>query len=206
MTSADQKTRTRQTREQSRRRIIDATAELVRERSFGELNVREIMSRAGLERTIFYRHFDDLGDLLMRVAREAVNELYEAQVSLAAARVGPDPGAVREAIELPVAVYSRHGPLLRALAEAAAADPVVEANQAELRARFDRLVEDTIRRGIADGASPPPDPAESARALNRLNEGYLLESFGREPRVSPEVAVETLSDIWSAFVDRRRGG
>lgn len=206
MTSADQKTRTRQTREQSRQRIIDATAELVRERSFGELNVREIMSRAGLERTIFYRHFDDLGDLLMRVAREAVNELYEAQVSLAAARVGPDPGAVRQAIELPVAVYSRHGPLLRALAEAAAADPAVEASQAELRARFDRLVEDTIRRGIADGASPPPDPAESARALNRLNEGYLLDSFGREPRVSTEVAVDTLSDIWSAFVDRRRGG
>jgi AcrR family transcriptional regulator len=206
MSSADQKTRTRQTREQSRQRIVDATTELVRERSFGELNVREIMSRAGLERTIFYRHFDDLGDLLMRVAREAVNELYEAQVSLAAARVGPDPGAVREAIELPVAVYSRHGPLLRALAEAAAADPVVEANQAELRARFDRLVEDTIRRGIADGANPPPDPAESARALNRLNEGYLLASFGREPRVSTELAVDTLSDIWSAFVDRRRGG
>jgi hypothetical protein len=63
-----------------------------------------------------------------------------------------------------------------------------------------------INRGIADGASPPPDPAESARALNRLAEAYLIESFGREPRVEPELALDTLTDIWLAFVARRRGG
>jgi TetR/AcrR family transcriptional regulator, ethionamide resistance regulator len=206
MASAKQQTRTRQTREQSRRRIVEATSELVRERSYGELNVREIMARAGLERTIFYRHFDDLGDLLLQIVGEAITELYEAQVALAAVRVGPDPDAVRESIAVTVAIYSRHGPLLRALSEAAAADPLVEARQAELRQRFDGLVEEMIHRGIADGASPPPDPAESARALNRLIEAYLLESFGREPRVDPELAVDTLSDIWLAFVARRRGG
>jgi hypothetical protein len=103
-----------------------------------------------------------------------------------------------------VAIYGRHGPLLRALAEGAAVDSVLDERQAELRRRFDELVEGMIHRGIANGASPPPDPAESARALNRLVEAYLLESFGREPRVSTELAVDTLSDIWSAFVDRRR--
>jgi AcrR family transcriptional regulator len=201
-----QRTQARQTREESRRRIVEATAELVRERSYGELNVREIMARAGLERTIFYRHFDDLGDLLVKIAGEAVGELYDAQVAMAAARVGPDPEAVRAAIAVTVAIYSRHGPLLRALEEAAAADPVAEARRAELRQGFDRLVEDMIQRGIEDGASPPPDPAESARALNRMAEGYLLEAFGRESRVETELAVDTLSDIWSAFVARRRGG
>ena len=205
MASANQQTRTRQTREQSRRRIIDATTELVRESSYGDLNVREIMGRAGLERTIFYRHFDDLGDLLLQIVSEAVTELYEAQVALAAARSGPDPEAVRESIAATVTAYARHGPLLRALSEAATADPLVEARQAELRQRFDGLVEDMIHRGVANGASPPPDPAESARALNRMVEAYLLDSFGREPRVDPELAVDTLSDIWSAFVARRRG-
>jgi AcrR family transcriptional regulator len=164
------------------------------------------MSRAGLERTIFYRHFDDLGDLLLQTVGEAVQELYDAQVAMDAARAGPDPEAVRLALAATVAIYRRHGPLLRALAEAAAADPVVEARQAELRQGFDRLVEDMINRGIADGASPPPDPAESARALNRLAESYLIESFGREPRVEPELALDTLTDIWLAFVARRRGG
>jgi AcrR family transcriptional regulator len=204
--STPPRTRARQSREQSRNRIIEATAELARERSYGELSVREVMSRAGLERTIFYRHFDDLGDLLLQMVGEAVQELYDAQVAMDAARVGPDPEAVRLALAATVAIYSRHGPLLRALAEAAAADPVVEARQAELRRGFDRLVEDMINRGIADGASPPPDPAESARALNRLAESYLIESFGREPRVEPELALDTLTDIWLAFVARRRGG
>jgi AcrR family transcriptional regulator len=206
MASANQQARTRQTREQSRRRIIDATTELVRSSSYGDLNVREIMGRAGLERTIFYRHFDDLGDLLLQIVGEAVTELYEAQVALAAARAGPDPESVRESIEATVTAYARNGPLLRALSEAATADPLVEARQTELRQRFDELVEEMIHRGVANGASPPPDPAESARALNRMVEAYLLESFGREPRVDPELAVDTLSDVWSAFVARRRGG
>ncbi len=37
---------------------------------------------------------------------------------------------------------------------------------------------------------------ETARALNLLAESYLLDAFGREPRVSVETAVETLSEIW----------
>jgi TetR/AcrR family transcriptional regulator, ethionamide resistance regulator len=198
--------KTRRTREQSRRRIVEATADLVRERSYADLSVREIMARAGIERTIFYRHFDDLGDLLLQIVGEAITQLYQAQVAMEAARVGPDPEAVRLALGATVEIYSRHGPSLRALTEAAATDPVIEAREAELRRGFDRLVEDMIHRGIAEGASPPPDPAESARALNRMVEAYLIESFGREPRVSNELALDTLADIWTGFVARRRGG
>jgi len=195
-----QTTRTRETREKSRARIIDATTDLVRERSYAELNVGEIMERAGIGRTLFYRHFDDLADLLLRVAREAIEELYDAQVALAQTRVGPDPENVLEAIELPVAVYHRHGPVLRALSEAAAADPLVAARLAELRGRFDQLVADALRRAGELTANPVADPAESARALNRLNEGYLLDVFGREPLVEVEVATRTLTEIWIATV------
>jgi hypothetical protein len=52
----------------------------------------------------------------------------------------------------------------------------------------------------------PADVAESARALNLLNEAYLRDAFGREPRVSPEAAVQTLTEIWAAFLDRRTQG
>ena len=201
-----QRTRTRETRERSRARIVEATVDLVRERSYSELNVGEIMERAGIGRTLFYRHFDDLGDLLLLIAREPIDELYEAQVALAATRVGPDPENVREAIALPVAVYERHGPLLRVLAEAAAVDPLLAERQAELRRRFDLLVERTLQRAGETLGNPPADPAESARALNRLNEAYLLEAFGRRPRIAAAAAVETLSEIWLAFVARRPGG
>lgn len=198
------RTSTRETRTRSRARIVDATVDLVRERSYAELSIGEIMERAGIGRTLFYRHFDDLADLLLAVGSEAVDELYEAQVALAATRTdpAPDPARVREAIEVPVAVYSRRGPLLRALAEAAAADPMVEAKLAPLRERFDVLTEAALRRAGEVTGNPFADPAESARALNRLNEAYLLDAFGREPRISPAVAAATLSEIWIALVFR----
>jgi AcrR family transcriptional regulator len=201
--AATSKTRTRESRERSRQRIIEAATELVRERSYAELNVGEIMERAGIGRTIFYRHFDDLGDLLVRAGREAIDELLTAQLALAQARASTGPDDIRRAIELPVEVYSRHGPLLRAVAEAAAADPGLTPAQAAIRQRFDELVADALHRSDA-GAGGFADVLETARALNLLNESYLLDAFGREPRVSPESAVATLAEIWAAVLDSRR--
>jgi TetR/AcrR family transcriptional regulator, ethionamide resistance regulator len=191
-----QKVRTRETRERSRQRIIDAASELVAERSFAELNVAEVMARAGIGRTLFYRYFDDLGDLLVRAGRQAIDELYEAQRKLATTRVDHGPEAIREAIELPVEVYRRHGPVLRAVAEASAADPGLTPGQADVRRRFDELVAEALR---AAGTNFE-DAGETARALNRLNESYLLDAFGRDPRVPAETAVRTLTEIWSAVL------
>ena len=193
---ASSKTRTRQTRERSRRRIVEATTELVRERSYAELNVGEIMARAGIGRTIFYRHFDDLGDLLLRAAREAIDELYEAQLKLASTRVDHGPEAIRAAIELPVEVYRRHGPLLRAVSEAGAADELVARGHGAILRRFDDLVATALRNAEEETGRRFADVNEAARALNLLNESYLLDVFGREPRVSAETAVDTLTDIW----------
>jgi AcrR family transcriptional regulator len=202
MTPAGPKAKTRQTREKSRQRIVEATAELVRERSYATLTVDEIMGRAGIGRTIFYRHFDDLGDLVVRAGREAIEELFEAQRALAQTRVDYGPENVRDALEAAAAVYYRHGPVLRAVAEAAADDERVAAGQAEVRRRFDELVIPILRDVAAEAREPVADVAETARALNLLNENYLLDSFGRGPRVSIETAVQTLTEIWVAVMTR----
>ena len=115
---------TRQSREQSRARIVAAAIELLRERSYPDLSVGEVMERAGSERTIFYRHFDDLGDLLLRAGRESIEALYTTEIDLGATRDGSGtrPGAIRDAIRPVVAFYEHHGALLRALEEAAVSD------------------------------------------------------------------------------------
>ena len=183
-------------REANRRRIVDAAAGLVRDRSFAELTVGAVMERAGLERTIFYRHFDDLFELLRTTARAAIEELYEAQVALAEARLDYGPESVRSAVALPVGVYARHGPVLRAVSEAASADEGRRRMQEPLRRRFDELIADALRAVGERTGRPYADTMETARAMNLLAEGYLLDSFGREPRVSVEVATQTLSEIW----------
>jgi len=192
----------RQSRQQSRERIVAAAEELVRHTSYGELSVDEVMREAGFGRTIFYRHFDDLADLLMRAGREAIGELYDAHRALAEARLGDGPEVVRQVIEPAVAVFERHGPLLRAIREASASDEQVAAGQEAMRGQFDALLEAALREmpNLAD--HPPADLAETARALNFLNTSYLLDAFGREPRVSAETAVQTLTEIWVAVINR----
>ena len=192
----------RQSRQQSRDRIIAAATELVRQTPHGAPTVDEVMREAGFGRTIFYRHFDDLGDLLLRAGREAIDELYDAQRALSEARIGDGPDVVRAAIEQAVAVYQRHGPLLRAIAEAAAGDEQIAAGQEAMRRRFNELLERALRAMPQIAADPPADVAETARALNLMNESYLLDAFGREPRVSAETAVQTLTEIWVALVHR----
>jgi AcrR family transcriptional regulator len=202
--TAPRRAQTRQIRQESRERIVAAATEMVRTTPYAALSVDEVMRRAGLGRTIFYRHFDDLGDLMLRAAREAVDELYETQRLLGEARIGAEPAEVRRAIEPVVAVYERHGPLLRAIAEAAAVDEQVSADHRALRERFDALVERALARVWPSTTAPPADLAETARALNHMNESYLTEAYGREPRVPPEVAVQTLTEIWDAVIHRGR--
>jgi AcrR family transcriptional regulator len=190
----------RQTRQESRERIVAAASELVRRTPYAALTVDDVMREAGAGRTIFYRHFDDLADLLMRAGREAFEGLFQAEQAFRTAHVDGRPN-VRAAIEAAVAVYREHGPLLRAIAEAAAAgDGQIAAGQQAMLERFDGLVEDVLRASPAFSGRPDSDIAETARALNLLNVNYLLDAFGREPRVSSETAVRTLAGIWGALI------
>jgi TetR/AcrR family transcriptional regulator, ethionamide resistance regulator len=190
----------REARELARARIVAAVEELVRDESYATLTVEDVMHEAGIGRTIFYRHFDDLADLLRRAGREAIDEMFDAQRALQEAREGDSPEVVRAAIEPAVAVYQRHGPLLRAISEAAASDALIAEGQERIRRRFDELVEDALRAMPALAHDPPADIAQTARALNLMNESYLRDAFGREPRVSAETAIQTLTEIWFAVI------
>jgi Fe-S-cluster formation regulator IscX/YfhJ len=98
-----------------------------------------------------------------------------------------------------VDVYQRHGPMLRAVAEAAAGDEQIRGEYEEMRRRFDDFAAESLRDVIE---SPLADPRETVRALNLMGENYLLDAFGREPRVSAETALETLTEIWLAVIRR----
>jgi TetR/AcrR family transcriptional regulator, ethionamide resistance regulator len=203
---AARRTMIREARERTRERIVAAAEELVRDESFGSLTVDDVMREAGIGRTIFYRHFDDLADLLRRAGREAIDGMFEAQRALQEARVGDSLDVVRAAIEPAVAVYQRHGPLLRAIAEAAAGEERIAEGQEAMRRRFDELVEGALREMPALAGNPPANLAETARALNLMNESYLRDAFGREPRVSAETAIQTLTEIWFAVIHRNGNG
>jgi len=190
----------RLTRQESRERIVAAATELIRHTPYGALTVDDVMREAGAGRTIFYRHFDDLADLLLRAGRDAFEALYQAEEAFRNAHVGGEPN-VRAAIETAVEVYREHGPLLRAVFEAAAAgDEQIIAGRRAMLERFDALVEDVLRTSPRMAGRSDEEIAETARALNLLNVNYLLDAFGREPRVSSDTAIRTLTGIWTALI------
>ena len=151
--------RARQSRRESRERIVTAATELVRERAYSELSVDAVMREAGIGRTIFYRHFDDLADLILRASREAIEQLYEAQQDLGQARPDEDPDAVRRALQAAVDVYQRHGPLLRASPRRPPATSRSGATTSGMRRRFDDFAEQSLREvAISDHPAGQTSP------------------------------------------------
>jgi AcrR family transcriptional regulator len=184
----------RRVREENRARIVAAAEDALRQRPFREVSIDDVMGAAGLTRTIFYRHFDDMSDLLVKVAGPVFDELFELERALADVE-RPDLESLRAALEPAVETFVRHGPLVRAIAEAAGHDAAVESAYREVFERYVDFTAATLRRF---GASGPADPDQIARALTFMNVGYLIDAFGgAEPKVAPAAALDAIAGIWA---------
>ena len=180
---------------ESEREILEAAEALLREKPFRELSVKEVMARTGLKRPAFYVHFKDRHELALRVVQsigEELNDMADHWFD------GDDPRAdARRALEGIVAVYREHGPVVRALSDAATTDARVEAAYRSLVEDFIAATTRHIREEQAKGrVRAIPDVDEAARALIWMEERYLSETLGRVPQADPEIVVEVLHDIW----------
>lgn len=82
-----------------RRHILDSAVEVINEQG-SDVGVQQIAERAGVPRSVIYRHFAGRGDLDERIRERIVDHLLDA--------IGPalDPrGTVREAIDQAVGSY-----------------------------------------------------------------------------------------------------
>ena len=199
MADTAQQTETRRSRERSRQRIVDAATELVRERSYAELSVGEIMDRA-----------DSGGRSSTATSTTSATCCCAPAGRRSRSSTRPSwrwPRPVIGTTPTPCGRRSRR----RSTSTAATArccarvsrprrsDPRVAAARGPALARFDELVAEALRGLEAETGRRFADPAETARALNLLAEAYLLDAYGREPRVAQRTAVATLTEIWSGM-------
>src|SRR3984957_10770938 len=105
--------------EEARHRILEATRELLLDRPFAALTVGDVMARAGLTRTVFYRHFDRLAQMAPELLPDAEDPLLDQL------RRGPEEDLITAMVAGLVQLYAENGRWLRALDAAAAADPTV---------------------------------------------------------------------------------
>jgi TetR/AcrR family transcriptional regulator, ethionamide resistance regulator len=189
--------RRRRSPEEAVGEIVAAAESFLRERPYRELTVDEVMRRTDLSRPSFYVYFRDRHHLVLRVVEHIGSELFSISDQWYGEE-GAD-GATRAAHALAgvVAAYDRHGRVMRALADAAADDPDIEQTYGRLVFAFVDATARHIEAEIARGRIPELDAYETAKALILMNERYLNMSFGREPMADPEVAVRTLTTIWT---------
>ena len=183
----------RQQPDVTRALIVDVAEQLLRERPYRELSVDEVMRPTGYRRTVFYRHFAGLPELVLAVLDRVGPELLEINAEVAeAARREVTPEETRERYGRVVDYWRRNGRLLRAISDAAVYDRDIERILAEGRRQHVTLTAQALEaRGVGE------DPQQLARVLIAMNERYLLDTFGREPfSAEPRAAVEALSFVW----------
>jgi AcrR family transcriptional regulator len=191
------KGRRRRTPEAAQTEIIAAAEALLRERPFREMTVDEVMRRTGLSRPSFYVYFKDRHELVLRVVQGIEAEILE-DANLWLRGTGDGPKLLQEALDGAVAAYDRHGPVLRALADAAADDPGVESTYGALIQLFIDETARHIRDEIEAGKiSADIDAGETAKALIWMCERYLYLSLGAEPHTPLPAVSETLRLIFT---------
>jgi AcrR family transcriptional regulator len=187
--------RRRRPAEVAEREILTAAAAMLRERPFRELTVDELMRRTDLSRPSFYVYFRDRHELVLRVVEHVGRELWKISENWYTG-AGDAPAVARRSIEHVVAVWAEHGPLLGALADAAADDPQVERVYTSLVEGFIGVTARHIDREVAAGRILPLDPVETATALVWMMERYLVRSLGRGGEDRRDTVAEVLGTIW----------
>ncbi|HEX2411548.1 MAG TPA: TetR/AcrR family transcriptional regulator [Solirubrobacteraceae bacterium] len=176
--------------------IVAAAAAFLRERPFRELTVDEVMRRTDLSRPSFYVYFRDRHELVLRVVGHLESELFTMSERWFRGS-GDGRESAREALDGIVEVFAEHGPVMRALADAAADDMRVEEAYSALVHRFVDATARHIEREMAAGRVLPLNARETASALVWMNERYLIEALGRAPYADPQAAADTLLTIWT---------
>jgi len=146
------------------------------------------MARAGLTRTVFYRHFDTLAQMAPELLPDSEDPLLDQVLR------GPADDLITAMVTGLVDLYADNGRWLRALAAAADADP-------EVAAQLERALvgpRQLLERLVAAAPNPPEDPREFALLLMATHRAYLLDKFGAGTATPADrrAATAALLNLW----------
>ncbi|OBK49072.1 TetR/AcrR family transcriptional regulator [Mycobacterium kubicae] len=189
-------------REQMERRLLEATERLMRDgASFTELSVDRLATEAGISRASFYIYFEDKGDLLRRLAGQVFGDLTSGAQRWWGVAWRHDPEDVRAAMSAIIASYRRHQPVLVALNEMAAYDPVTTETYGQLLTAVSERLTKVIEDGQADGSIRRHLPAATmASALTWMVERACQQNLpANPPEYDAELATSLTEIVWGAL-------
>jgi AcrR family transcriptional regulator len=181
--------------DRTRLAILDGALELLWSRPFRDLTVAQLMATAGVSRSAFYRYFDDLYALMEALLLGLQDEIFSVASPWFSGE-GDPVESLRAGLAGQVGVCFEQGPILRAVADAAASDERLERAWADFLTQFDDAVTANIETQQARGMISPFDARPVAVALNRMDASMLIHAFGRHPRQPPDLVLAAITRVW----------
>ena len=191
--------RNRLKREEIVRRLVEAVEnELAAGTPYTELSVLRIAEQAQIARSTFYLHFPDKSRLLIAVAEEALQGLFDAAAQWWAADHSDGPAGVEQAMTSMLRVYRAHPRVLSALAEVSYYDDEVSAYWLGKLGAFVATEQQRLEQEQRAGTvSADMDCANTARLLAGMVERTIsLHVAATGPEADPPMAKALARSIW----------
>lgn len=179
----------------TRQAILDAATRFLGDQPFRDLTVALLMTEAGASRPTFYLYFEDLYDLMRTLLVECQEAILAAAAPWFTTEEDPQQ-ALRQSLRGLVQVGRQRGTILRAAAEAAPFDAVLEKVWNDFLSTFDAAVASRIEAQQARGLIAPLPAGAIAVALNRMDAFVLIKEFGSPRHGDPELVYQSLCRIW----------
>lgn len=175
--------------------ILEAAARFLGHQPFRDLTVALLMAEVGASRPTFYLYFEDLYALMRTLLLECQEAILEAAAPWFTTEEDPQQ-ALRQSLRGLVQVGRQKGTILRAAAEAAPFDAVLEKVWNDFLSTFDAAVASRIEAQQARGLIAPLPAGAIAVALNRMDAFVLIKEFGSPRHGDPELVYQSLCRIW----------
>jgi AcrR family transcriptional regulator len=135
--------------EEARRKVLDATADLIIEGGVAKVTIEEVASRSRVAKTTIYRHWPDRTSLILDTAQQALRHVDT-----------PDTGSLREDLVtyfgnvVRADLSGRVGRMMPCLIDAASRDPEMEQLRARLGVERQRPIMEIVQRAQDRGELP----------------------------------------------------
>jgi AcrR family transcriptional regulator len=154
------------------------------------MTVQSLMATTSITRSAFYRHFEDVPDLVETLLMTLESEILEG-ASPWLTDDGDPVALLYESLAAEVRICYRRGPFLKAVNDAAGADAHLEAGWNGFLDRFDDAVSERIAADQQLGLIEAFDPRPIATALNRVDARRLFVCPGIWPKAAQPAGAGT---------------
>lgn len=164
-------------REQRRKDILGAAAELFAQQGYEKTTVSQIVQKAGMAQGTFYLYFDSKEHVRMGVHEQIINEIVEKSLSVKAMEA--DPFKKIELMLLAgVDTMKRHQDLMRVIHREVSCEAIYDEESREMNRKLLGPVCEILQEGMDSGVFAKADPTITAYLLigmvERITRSALL--------------------------------